>query len=712
MTKNKKMTFGIQATAAAFETLSSRLYSDPILAVIRELSTNANDAHIQAGYNDPFDLHIPTKEEPYFRIRDYGTGIEEDLIYEIYTTFFMSTKTEDEEQTGYFGLGSKAPFALTDQYTVISYTDGVKKTYLMKKESTGPVVEKTKEEPTTEHNGLEIRFSYDKDFYAFKSRAYDFFKGTSFLPNINIPEVISESYADYRAFYTNDSILFQGVENNLNLDNYLSVNVAGVKFGLSYGSVSSQLPEVLEMCKKAYIKGINIMAGKSSVTITPSREELHFDEKTINFIKTKTKEVVDAYFDEVLNNLDDVTYTKSKTLINQSYDNAVREYFCNKNKTLFFNRNFVCYHSGNGYKIKNYSPVTSENSYYCSSKSKRFLIDFSGIKSAVKQKVVDNFLNEKVFDDSGKITSTSFTSVMKIIMSCWGCDSAYFVFPSKGAFKELEKYLGDDKVVIRWADYCDRKKESDGDKRKVGFITKPTKVADACHYSGQFTSCGYRYSNSPDLEDDEIGLIIQEEKEPFFKYNAFLRTLKMFKKDYKVAIRPCKESVYKRLLRDGYKDAQTFIDELVSENASSLNDQIEKRLKYNFLDSSLCPTGGYQERFAKLICDKKYDPLAEKEPWFETLRKLYNEKTFEEGTPIDISDFYSTTLCKEIEKKLALPENPIKNFEKYPMFEFIDSYKLYIHSNSFETKTNAAFDYMLNTVMSSKTIVETAEEVA
>ena len=41
--------FTIAQTSKMFKILSDSLYSDKIQAIIRELSTNANDAHISAG---------------------------------------------------------------------------------------------------------------------------------------------------------------------------------------------------------------------------------------------------------------------------------------------------------------------------------------------------------------------------------------------------------------------------------------------------------------------------------------------------------------------------------------------------------------------------------------------------------------------------------------------------------------------------------------
>ena len=66
----KEKKFTISANAHAFEVLSSRLYTDTRLAIVRELSTNAYDAHVDAGNADrPFDVHLPNSFAPFFKIR-------------------------------------------------------------------------------------------------------------------------------------------------------------------------------------------------------------------------------------------------------------------------------------------------------------------------------------------------------------------------------------------------------------------------------------------------------------------------------------------------------------------------------------------------------------------------------------------------------------------------------------------------------------------
>ena len=103
----KTSSYRIEATAKAFSILSDGLYSNKIKAVIRELSTNAYDSHVSAGCPEkPFDVNLPTRLEPHFSIRDYGTGLSYDDCFNLYTTYFRSDKTDTNDAVGCLGLGS------------------------------------------------------------------------------------------------------------------------------------------------------------------------------------------------------------------------------------------------------------------------------------------------------------------------------------------------------------------------------------------------------------------------------------------------------------------------------------------------------------------------------------------------------------------------------------------------------------------------------
>ena len=57
--------------AHVFGILRSNLYSNKTLAVIREYSTNAYDAHVANGKADvPIEVTLPTVIEPTFQVRE------------------------------------------------------------------------------------------------------------------------------------------------------------------------------------------------------------------------------------------------------------------------------------------------------------------------------------------------------------------------------------------------------------------------------------------------------------------------------------------------------------------------------------------------------------------------------------------------------------------------------------------------------------------
>lgn len=182
----KNKTFHIAANAKAFEILSSRLYSDKFGAIVRELSTNAYDAHIESGNKDkPFDVHLPTSLSPEFWIRDYGTGISEEQIENIYTVYFESNKTHSDDFVGCLGLGSKSPFSYTNAFDVINFRDGLKTFYTcVINESGVPELLNRGEVETDEPNGLMVKIAVKKeDFYHFEQAARDKYTYFDVKPN-------------------------------------------------------------------------------------------------------------------------------------------------------------------------------------------------------------------------------------------------------------------------------------------------------------------------------------------------------------------------------------------------------------------------------------------------------------------------------------------------------------------------------------------------
>ena len=179
----QSVSFGIKESGLShiFNVLRNQLYSDKILAVIREYSTNAVDAHIEVGKADlPILVTLPSALTPEFKVRDFGRGLTETQVSEIYAMYGESTKRGTNEQIGQLGLGSKSAFAYGDNFIINSYVKGTKTTYnaFIDPSDVGQI-SKIHTEKTDEKDGIEIVIPVKSDdhdeFYRTAVRLYKYF---------------------------------------------------------------------------------------------------------------------------------------------------------------------------------------------------------------------------------------------------------------------------------------------------------------------------------------------------------------------------------------------------------------------------------------------------------------------------------------------------------------------------------------------------------
>lgn len=387
-----KRTFEIAATSAAFDILANKLYSNPRLAVLRELCTNANDAHIMANNLDRnFVLHIPTADSPFFSIRDFGPGLTVDEFELIYFNFFVSTKQGDDSQTGNFGLGAKSPFACANSFKVSSYQKGKRVTYQLEPEDGVPTYEIIEEAETLEPDGLEIfiddwKDEYKRDMYLWKKIAMNFFKSTSFLPNANFTDDEYNELLRVRPFYQKNSMMFDTV-------NYptITCNVAGVGFKVEPNEIGSD--ELISLLNSLCISDINIMAAKNDVSITPSREELQYDAKTQMFIIDAIKQTI-ASFDASAHNTEEIRFLANR-LYNSASTNTLLKNFpltCAEIKAEFNKISGYGFYTLMIFDKKNkWFEYTPYNSSVCQLlgerlyESKIFIVDTNGITKTLEK---------------------------------------------------------------------------------------------------------------------------------------------------------------------------------------------------------------------------------------------------------------------------------------------------------------------------------------
>jgi hypothetical protein len=145
--------------------LSNDLYSEKLLAALRETLANAWDAHTMIGSTDPIEITLT--KEGMLTVTDKGPGIHDDAIVDTYCTYGGTTKEKDAKQTGGHGLGAKAPFSVADNFTVTSTHKGVRTIYALTRcevKSGRPGCTAMASFPSTE-SGLSVSFSVGGDVH-------------------------------------------------------------------------------------------------------------------------------------------------------------------------------------------------------------------------------------------------------------------------------------------------------------------------------------------------------------------------------------------------------------------------------------------------------------------------------------------------------------------------------------------------------------------
>lgn len=270
--------FKINASEQAFRILSDGLYSDKIRAIIRELSCNAFDAHVDGNNLDtPFHVQLPNALDPIFKIRDFGIGLSIHDVAHVYTTYFESTKTDSNDFVGCLGLGSKSPFSYTDSFTVTSYIDGHKHIHsAFLNEKAIPAHALLSESLTDEPNGLEVSFPVKScDYREFQRKAELVYKHFKLRPiisgcDLDIPEV------EYAMEGTGWGLRKDGMNGAVAI-------MGNVPYPLD--DIDSELSDKQNQILN--IVPIDIVFKIGELEVSASRESLSYTPSTLKYIKER-----------------------------------------------------------------------------------------------------------------------------------------------------------------------------------------------------------------------------------------------------------------------------------------------------------------------------------------------------------------------------------------------------------------------------------------
>ena len=160
-------TYDVKLDASASQLIMdvlAKLYDNPVEAAIREYVSNAYDANVEAGSNEPVHLHVPTEDEPYLQVSDTGNGLDYLGIVSVFANFGTPTKRDSDNLIGGFGIGSKSGLAVSNTINVSSVCNGILNKFVLERTNDGIVTRFTCEnEPTTDDSGTTVTIDFAHD---------------------------------------------------------------------------------------------------------------------------------------------------------------------------------------------------------------------------------------------------------------------------------------------------------------------------------------------------------------------------------------------------------------------------------------------------------------------------------------------------------------------------------------------------------------------
>jgi hypothetical protein len=288
----KKMRLSENATSMVFQLFTKNIYSNPIGTVVREITSNCFDSHVEAQVNSPVVIKKskdPQTDTIYISFIDYGVGMSPDRVENIYGVYFESTKRCDNTQIGGFGIGGKTPLAYKrstghgegeydNSFYVITNFNGTRYYYCIYEGQEAPEISLLHSEATTERNGTEIRIPVlEKDLNSFSKemvkQLYYFenvvFEG--FEDDYYNGQTLSNEYQIVRG----KNFLYRGNE----YSHHMHVCLGRVAYPIDYS--------VLGLSASDYSLPIALKLEVGDIGVVASREQLDYSEKTIKVLKKK-----------------------------------------------------------------------------------------------------------------------------------------------------------------------------------------------------------------------------------------------------------------------------------------------------------------------------------------------------------------------------------------------------------------------------------------
>jgi hypothetical protein len=278
---------GMTVNAHSFRLLAKQ-YENPILALIRELACNAYDSHTRANKQDvKFIVKLPNSVRPEFVVRDYGVGMSHEVVKSVYSNYMSSDKHHTNDETGYFGIGSKSPLAYADSFNINCYDGNFKRVYSVGYGEDGiPELNLHSTIPCEEPTGVEVRVPVStSDINSFVSEsksALRYFENPPKVYGLNDGEIALDTIYSHK----NVSICKSGNKYDTKIVFVMgNIGYSVDKYKYFILNDNSYRPAMLQ-----YGVDLVIKVPIGSFSITPSRDSIEFNNTTTKNLELITNE--------------------------------------------------------------------------------------------------------------------------------------------------------------------------------------------------------------------------------------------------------------------------------------------------------------------------------------------------------------------------------------------------------------------------------------
>lgn len=159
--KTKKASISERGIEFIIDSLSDNLYSDIIRSIVREYTSNMQDAiNVENKLDKPCYVIFsknPRDNTRSIEFQDYGSGMSPDFMTDVFMNWGDSTKRENNVQIGGWGLGSKVGLAYQNQIYITTIVNNICYEYILYKTDGLPELVLLNSFETDKTNGTTVR---------------------------------------------------------------------------------------------------------------------------------------------------------------------------------------------------------------------------------------------------------------------------------------------------------------------------------------------------------------------------------------------------------------------------------------------------------------------------------------------------------------------------------------------------------------------------